>query len=136
MTPSKQMEEECLDGEGTNLTLGTPGFEMLLSLLMICAILSKTLAAKSLQKQRHLKWELGHFRCRNTDRDHLDFQRKSIFMLFHKRKHRRLIFFCPFLATTSAKKKIPGTPRQHICSSAERKVLVNKSLSFNHTHSN
>lgn len=33
------MEEECLDVCGTNLT----GFEM----LMICAILGKTLAAKS-----------------------------------------------------------------------------------------
>lgn len=52
------MEEERLAGEDTNLTLGTPGFEMLLSLLMICAILGKTLAAKSTKKSQ-MKWELG-----------------------------------------------------------------------------
>lgn len=41
------MEEECLYDYGTNLT----GFEMLPSLLMICAILGKTLAAKPAKTQ-------------------------------------------------------------------------------------
>lgn len=53
---SKQMEENYVDTEGTSLMFETPGFQMLLSLLMICAVLGKTPAAKSTKFHRHLKW--------------------------------------------------------------------------------
>lgn len=56
---SKQMEESYLDGEGTNIMFRTPAFQMLLSLLMICAVLGKTPAAKSTKYHHHLKW-CGH----------------------------------------------------------------------------
>lgn len=55
MTSAKQMEEKYFNSEGINLTFGTPGFEMLLSLLMMYAVLGKTPAAKSTKYHHHLK---------------------------------------------------------------------------------
>lgn len=126
---SKQMEESYFDSEGTELMFGTLGFQMLLSLLMICAVLGKTPAAKSTKYHDHLK------RCvkiRNVVTK--VFIKRIFFMVFQKRKHHCLIFFCQFQATSS-KKKTPGTQRQYTCLSAERKALVCKSPSFHHTHS-
>lgn len=52
---SKQMEGNYFNTEGTNLMFGTPGFQMLPSLLMICAVLGKTHGAKSTKYHHHLK---------------------------------------------------------------------------------
>lgn len=83
------------------------------------------------QKYHHdLKW------CVKTQRVVTKVFIKRIFYIFQKRKHHYLIFFCQFQATTSSKKKTPGTQRQYTCLSAEGKALVDKSPSFHCTHRN
>lgn len=120
---SKQMEENYFDTEGTNLVFVMPGFQMLLSLLMICAVLGKTPAARSTKYHHHLKW------C-------VKIRRVVFFKVSQKIIHHCLISLCLFQAATSPRKKTPGTQRQFTCLGAEGKALVDKSPSFHLTHSN
>lgn len=124
------MEENYFNTEGTHLMFETPGFHMLLSLLMICAVLDKTLQPNPQNTTITLSDVSIHGVWSPR------FSSKEFFVVFQKRKHHCLIFFCQFQATASSKKKTPGTQRQYTCLSAEGKALVNKSPSLHHTHRN
>lgn len=122
------MEENYVNTAGTSLMFEKPGFQMLLSLLVICAVMGKTPAAKSTKYHHHLKWCVKILSVVTE---------VFIKWIFHGLPEKKALL--PYLLLSHSSNVIQKSLvlRDNIPAWVQgQKALVSKFPSFHHTHRN